>query len=132
MKTIFDHIDNVVTNKRDYTLSTGESFPPYLIQRWVSMISPTICNFINETSNSQYMALSDDEQYFHDYMVAVIPKIRKSRIKYIKKPKSESDEDLKREATYLKMSVSELKEILEFDPDFISRDNDLEIRKKKK
>lgn len=132
MKTIFEHIDNLVTYKQDYTMSAGEAFSPYLIQRWISMISPNICNFINETSNSQFNSILESQE-FHDYILSTIPKLKKTKIKYIKKSKDIKDyEDLKSHASYLKMSIAELKELLKIDPDFIEDQKDVEIRKKRK
>lgn len=130
MKNLFEHIDNLLTYKKDHTLVNGESVPIFLTQRWISMYSPQLCNIINETSNTQYEAF-DSEQDFYDYILAVVPKVKRKKINYIKKSKDKPDKDLIREANYLMMSVSELKEILKIDPDFLDKDKDIEIRKKK-
>lgn len=137
MKSIFEHIDNIINLKIPYTIIEGEEFSPYILQRWISMISPEICNFINETSNSQYSVISD-KQKFHDYLLSVIPKIGRKKIQYIKKEKQNSLEQnkediIKEYAKRLEISYRELKSILELDPNFLSNrfnNKQIEIYKK--
>ena len=87
LKNTFDYINSILY-KKELRLLEGinfdQEFQPYLIQRWLSMYSPEICNILNETSNKQYGIFENKEMWF-DYFDTIIPKMKYSRLEYIKK-----------------------------------------------
>lgn len=87
LKNTFDYINSILYKKELRLLEDinfDQEFQPYLIQRWLSMYSPEICNILNETSNKQYGIFENKEMWF-DYFDTIIPKMKYSRLEYIKK-----------------------------------------------
>ena len=79
MNTIFDYINDVLFHKKGNKLDNIDDYGqynPYMINRWLSMYSPSVATIINETN----------------FLVKVMPKQKPYRIRYIKKVKSEKDE----------------------------------------
>lgn len=125
MKTIFDHLKNILEDKKSEEFVSSD-FSPFIIQRWLSMISPEFCYFINEKVNS--INLPDNESWYRYYLL-IIPKIGYRNIKYLKKNKATTKE-LSDVSKKLEISKRELKEYLEIDKDFIKKNNSIEIFKK--
>jgi 2-succinyl-5-enolpyruvyl-6-hydroxy-3-cyclohexene-1-carboxylate synthase len=130
MKTTFEHISNIINKKESYLLTEGEEFVPYMIQRWISMISPEMAYVVNETSNSISPAMQS-KQMWHDYFLTVIPKIGYKKIEYIKKPKSAPSKDVSELARKLEISFREAQEIIELDASLLKKEKTVEVLKKK-
>jgi hypothetical protein len=99
-----------------YLDSEGDqNFVPFLINRWLTMYSKDTVNFTNETLNKYSTIFNDKQQTWRLYF-NLIPRLKFSRIKYIKKPKREKTEEVENLELIAKnkcMSVRELKEYME-------------------
>lgn len=101
--TIFDYIKDIIVTKRgDLVL---DQYVPYLINRWLSFINPTICSIINQVNNK---TLLEDKELHYKTMISLFPKMKYCpKINYIKKIKeSEQEEDVKIKILAKKFEIS--------------------------
>ena len=63
-------------------------FNLYMIDRWSSMYSPEIANFINETSN-KYWSLFTEKVNQYNFIYNILPRLKYKKIQYLKKTKKE-------------------------------------------
>ena len=107
--TIFDYLkDIVVTKKGDLPL---DSYIPFLINRWLSFINPTICSAINQINSKQ---LLEDKEMHYKTLLVMFPRMKYfPKINYIKKVKEDAqEEDIKIKLLSEKLEVSR-REIVE-------------------
>lgn len=127
MKTIFDYIKNITNDKKLEELDASSNFSSFMTQRWLSMISPEICYFLNEKFNNLYIP---DRQVMYDYLVSVFPKIGIKKIKYLKKSNVKSDLDIDQLAKRLQISKREILEYIDVCPEFKIKDKSIDVFKK--
>jgi hypothetical protein len=113
-ETIFNFIDSVLFNKKKLnTINEGETqFNLYMLNRWCSMYSSDIAHIVNETSN-KYGKLFQTKQEQYEFLLNMLPRVKKKRINYIKKVKEEpqkEDNELSLLAKGLEVSIRELEE----------------------
>lgn len=116
-ETIFNYIDSVLFTKQKLNkLNEDETqFNLYMLNRWCSMYSPDMAHIINETTNRQkeLFALKQDQ---YNYVLNILPKVKKKRINYIKKVKSEEekeDENISITAKVMEISQREVKNYID-------------------
>lgn len=88
---IFDIINGVAFDKKTDLLDQAEhdkAYQPFLVNRWMSMLDGSAARIINETLNRFGHVFDSKDQY--RFLVNVLPKYKRQRINYIKKPKAES------------------------------------------
>jgi hypothetical protein len=88
--SIFDIIDGIAFSKKPALSTQAEDdkdYQPYLVNRWLSMLDTDAAKIINETLNKVGHVLSAPEQY--KFLVNVLPRYKRQRINYIKKPAKE-------------------------------------------
>ena len=110
--TIFDYIKDITTFKKG-TLNL-EEYIPFLINRWLSFISPQTCSSINETVN---ILGNLDKNIHYKLLVTLYPKSKIPYIQYTKKIKEEKNKEtdnLAFLASNLEMSLRETKQLLDF------------------
>jgi hypothetical protein len=111
--TIFDYLKDIVSAKKgDMPL---EGYIPFLINRWLSFISPSSCLAINESVNSLG---NIDKDIHYKLLISCFPKQKyMSKINYIKKVK-EDKEDQDNKISILsktfELSQKEIQEMLDF------------------
>lgn len=116
--TIFNFIDSVLFNKKKLnTINEGETqFNYYMVARWCSMYSPDIAQILNETTNVYGKAFfTKQEQY--EFLLNILPKVKKKRINYLKKNKEEKiqeNSDIKTISKFSELSEREIKEYIDF------------------
>jgi hypothetical protein len=109
--TIFDYIKDITTYKKG-NLPLNE-YIPYLINRWLSFVAPSICSAVNESVNS--LGNIDKDQHYK-LLLKLYPKSKVPFIQYVKKIKEEktSKEDkINLLANNMEMSKREIKQLLE-------------------
>jgi len=90
---IFDIIDGIAFSKKNNLIDSPESekeFSLYLVNRWLSMLDPLAAKVVNLTSNRnlrQFTTVQDQ----YKLLVNVLPRFKRQRINYIKKPKTIKD-----------------------------------------
>jgi len=115
--TIFNYIDSVLFTKEKLNkLNEDETqFNLYMLNRWCSMYSADMAQIINETTNRQKESFTlKQEQY--NFIFNLLPKVKKKKINYIKKIKSEEkkeDENIPIVAKFLEISQREAKEYID-------------------
>lgn len=86
--TIFDYIKDILVTKRgDLPLT---EYVPFLVNRWLSFINPTVCEYINKTNSK---ILLEDKELHYKMMISMFPKMKYApRISYVKKLKEDKQE----------------------------------------
>jgi hypothetical protein len=116
--TIFNFIDSVLfTKKKLNTINEGETqFNLYMLNRWGSMYSSDVAYIINETSN-KYGKLFQTKEEQYQFVLNMLPKVKKKRINYIKKTKEEAkkeDNEILLIAKAMEISKRELEQNIKF------------------
>lgn len=92
-----------------------DGYVPYLINRWITFVNPTLCSAITEQINSKI--LLENKEMHYKTMVCLIPKLNRCpRIQYIKKVKTEHKEQdfrIKLLAEQLELSEREVSALLD-------------------
>lgn len=91
---IFDHLNDILFTKESKSLQNVEDegdFQPYLVNRWISMYSPELAYIINETTN-KYHSIFDEKRDTYKFLKVIMPRMRRKRINYIKKPKKDQED----------------------------------------
>ena len=91
--TIFDYIKDIIVTKRGNL--PIDQYVPFLVNRWLSFINPTVCEMINLNMNSK--TLLENKELHYKTLIAIFPKLKYSpKINYVKKVKEkEQEEDIK-------------------------------------
>ena len=108
---LFEYVKDITCYKKGNLPLEG--YIPYLINRWLSFVNPSICSAINESVNSLG---NIDKELHYKLLLKLYPKSKVPFIKYIKKVKEEkTEEDDKTSllASNMEMSEREVKLLLE-------------------
>jgi hypothetical protein len=113
--TIFDYISNILFTKKENCFSTADDekqFSPYLINRWLSMYGKstiTSCDVANK-----YTQIFSNKNDCYKFLGAIFPKVPQRKIEYIKKKKSEEENnDHRLLAKNKELSVREIKNYID-------------------
>lgn len=109
---LFEYIkDLTVYKKGNLPL---DDYIPFLINRWLSFVSPSVCSAINESVNSLG---NISKEYHYKLLLKLYPKSKQIPfIKYVKKVKEEKtkeDDKVEMLASNMEMSKRETKLLLE-------------------
>lgn len=87
--TIFDYIKDIIVTKRgDLQL---DEYVPFLVNRWLSFINPTVCFAINQVNSK---VLLENKEMHYKTLIALFPKMKYCpKINYIKKVKEDEQEE---------------------------------------
>jgi len=116
--TIFDFIGDILFFKKNDKLTTVDQeaeFQPYIVNRWLSMHSPTVAKHSNILN--KYLGIFDNKKDLYNLFLAVFPKTPYKKISYIKKvkeKKEDQDENIKPLAKNLELSEREIIEYIAF------------------
>lgn len=115
----FDTINYLLYNKSKKELDNEllVEFDPYLTLKAFSFYGQgTYVNFINDTLNSYSKIFKTEEDRFR-FFENVIPKLKKSKFEYIKRPKKEKVEEVKLPVPefYSQREIDDLKKCGMFD-----------------
>lgn len=84
---IFDIIDGICFSKKKnlpINVEDEKSFQPFILNRWLSMLDPSAAKIINDTVNRYGQNFNNEEIY--KLLVEVLPRYKRQKINYIKKP----------------------------------------------
>lgn len=113
---LFDYIKDITTFKKGNL--PLEEYIPFLINRWLSFVTPQICSAINESVNSLG---NIDKQLHYKLLLKLYPKSKQPYIKYVKKVKEEKTKEDERAdmlASNMEISKREAKLLLELKEQF--------------
>ena len=87
---IFQFLNSLLYSKKkaDMNRDDESQFNMFMINRWSSMYSKEMNNYINESSN-KYWNLFDEKDEQYNFLYYLLPKLKFKRINYIKKLKKE-------------------------------------------
>lgn len=91
--TIFDFISDIISFKTKNCLKTVDNeseFTPYLVNRWLSMYSPSVAK-VSNTLN-KYLGTFESKTELYSLFVALFPKLPNKKINYFKRKKDETKE----------------------------------------
>ena len=88
--TIFQYLNSLLFSKKkiDINCDDESQFNLFMVNRWSSMYSKEINEYVNETSN-KYWNLFDDKLNQYNYLYNLLPRLRFKRLNYLKKIKKE-------------------------------------------
>ncbi len=109
--TIFDYLKDIIVTKRgDLPL---DNYVPFLVNRWLSFINPTVCSVINQVNQK---TLLEDKELHYKLVISLFPKMKYCpKINYIKKVKEDEQEEdvrIKIIAENFEISTREVKMLL--------------------
>lgn len=81
MKTSADFTRDILTNANHSDISEGDSFVPYLVQKYISGVSPEHCNLINSILNTKLCEWNSNQEIY-DFLKCFIPKRKGCYYKY--------------------------------------------------
>ena len=82
---LFEYIKDITTYKKGNLLL--DDYTPFIINRWLSFISPTICSCINESVN---VLGNIDKKYHYKLLLKMYPKTKIPFIQYVKRNKEKN------------------------------------------
>lgn len=89
---LFDTINYLLFEKKKEDLDNEilEYFQPYMVSRYLSFSDKNFVEYTNETLNIYGNVFKTKEDQFK-FFENIIPKAKRKRIKYIKKPKEDKE-----------------------------------------
>ena len=78
---IFQYINSILFSKKKIDINSDDEsqFNLFMLNRWTSMYSKELNEYVNETSN-KYWNLSDEKSEQYSYLYSLIPKLKYKRL----------------------------------------------------
>lgn len=88
--TIFQYLNSLLFSKKkiDMNCDDESQFNLFMVNRWTSMYSKEMNEYVNETTN-KYWNLFDDKISQFNYVYSVFPRLKFKKLNYLKKIKKE-------------------------------------------
>jgi hypothetical protein len=88
--TIFQYLNSLLFSKKKIEINCDDEsqFNLFMVNRWTSMYSKELNEYINETSN-KYWNLFDDKINQFNYLYNLLPRLKFKKISYLRKIKKE-------------------------------------------
>ena len=119
--TIFQYLNSILFSKKkiDINCDDESQFNLFMVNRWTSMYSKELNEYVNETTN-KYWNLFDDKISQYSYVFSVFPKLKFKKLNYLKKIKK--DKKIKEDKQLIPefYSEREYKQLVELE-NFISK-----------
>ena len=119
--TIFQYLNSILFSKQkiDINCDDESQFNLFMVNRWTSMYSKELNEYINETTN-KYWNLFDDKLSQYNYIYSVLPRLKFKRLNYLKKIKKEKKSKEEKQFIPEFYSEKEYKQLVELE-NFISK-----------
>lgn len=130
MKKSIDFARSIINDKIQEEINSCDEWSSFLIQRYISVVSPAHCNMINTILNGKLRNWEDSQEIYH-FLKCVIPKNKVYNFDYIWKKKEAPVElkvDVENICKSLEISQKEFYDIAKNFPDILK---DLEDSKEK-
>jgi hypothetical protein len=117
MKTSADFTRDILLNKTHCDIAEGDNFIPFLVQKYLSGVSPEHCSLINDILNMKLNVWCDDQEVY-DFLKCFIPKKKGCYFKYFGKSsdKKPSKIDMQALAASLEIPTREALDMLKYFP----------------
>jgi len=119
--TIFQYLNSILFSKKkiDVNCDDESQFNLFMVNRWTSMYSKELNEYVNETTN-KYWNLFDDKLSQYNYIHSVFPRLKFKRLNYLKKLKKEKKNKEEKQLIPEFYSEREYKHLVELEK-FISK-----------
>lgn len=119
MKNSTDFTREILKNKDIDNISPCDNFIPYLVQKYISGVSPEHCMLVNSILNHKLHNWKD-EQEIYNFLKLIIPKKNSTYFRYFAPTKkvreTEIKGDLSNLAQTMEISIRELREMINYFP----------------
>lgn len=118
MKNSTDFTKDILTCKTQKHILLCDNFVPFLVQKYISGVSPEHCSLVNTILNSRLLVWKD-EQEIYDFLKCFIPKRNSSYFKYFGKSSKNKEYKIDFETIChaLEIPEKELREMIEYFPE---------------
>lgn len=118
MRNSADFVRDIITNSELSQITPSDNFVPYLVQKYLSGISPAHCNLVNSLLNGK-LGSWRDQQEIYDLLKIILPKSKGVSYKYFGKAsdKKEGKVDIDALAKSMELPRKEVMEMLRYFPD---------------
>ncbi len=91
---LFQYLNSLLFSKKNIDMNCDDEsqFNLFMVNRWTSMYSKEMNEYVNQTTN-KYWNLFDDKPSQYNYIYNVFPKLKFKRLNYIKKTKKEKKKE---------------------------------------
>ena len=119
--TIFQYLNSILFSKKkiDINCDDESQFNLFMVNRWTSMYSKELNEYVNETTN-KYWNLFDDKLSQYNYVYKVFPKLKFKKLNYLKKIKKDKKTKEDKQLIPEFYSEREYKQLVELE-NFISK-----------
>ena len=90
MNTIFDFLKSILFTKQVIPINIDDNISVFMLNRWISMHSKEMLQFVNLTSNRYWQVQKTGEEIYN-WFFHVMPKASWRKLTYIKKTKKEKN-----------------------------------------
>jgi len=114
MKNSLEFTKDILTDDIQHDISPCDNFVPFLVQKYISGISPTHCSLINDLLNTK-LSHWNSSQEIYDFLKIIIPKTKVGYIKYYRSSKEVNNKnkvDIQYFSDLLEISKKEVLEML--------------------
>lgn len=119
-KEFYKLLDGALTKEKTEITPSEENYNTYIFNRYLSFYHPEITIYLAKTSNRvNWLPYSEDEEMSWKGIRALLPKLPKSFIQYVKKPAvvatqelNVSEDFIKEEAMFNECSKREIRDLI--------------------
>ena len=107
MDNVFQVINEILFFKKEQTINEDDLqfFVPFMVNRYASMYSYEMCEYINAILNNKCIAINLEPMELYNMYHIIIPKVRYKKIDYIKKAKKDKPLTKKEEELQEKLKM---------------------------
>lgn len=107
MDNVFQVINEILFFKKEQTINEDDLqfFVPFMVNRYASMYSHEMCEYINAILNNKYIAINLEPMELYKMYHIIIPKAKYKKIDYIKKAKKDKPLTKKEEELQEKLKM---------------------------
>lgn len=107
MDNVFQAINEILFFKKEQNINEDDLqfFVPFMVNRYASMYSHDMCEYINTVLNNKNLALNLEPMELYKMYHIMIPKARYKKINYIKKAKKDKPLTKKEEELHEKLKM---------------------------
>ena len=118
MRNSADFVRDIITNPEISPITPTDNFAPFLVQKYISGISPAHCNLINTVLNGK-LGEWRDPQEIYNLLKILLPKNKEVSYRYFGKAsdKKEYKVDIEALAESLELPKKEIIEMLNYFPE---------------
>lgn len=119
-KEFYALLDGIRTKEKTDIVPSEANFNLFMANRYLSFLHPEICKMLAQTTNMMgFVRDMQDYVSIYEMFCAIIPKLPRTRIDYVRKPGTEAqiesglnDDDVKDLARYYELGTNEVRNML--------------------